>query len=146
DALEGGQTLLERFHLVLDGTSLACEEIRDGLGKAGVADPVSAVGRARQIAALDLVLALRASFDPLQAARDGEVDRAVVADFEMQEGEIALAAPIAAIKRVRTDQVERACDISLALPRQHQDDPVRHALAQQGEEGTVEIGRAPLPV
>ena len=54
----------------------------------------------RPIAARQLVLALRAGLDHLQLALDGEVDRLVVADLEMQEGVVLDAAPVAAVERV----------------------------------------------
>ena len=63
-------------------------------------DPVGGVGRLGQVAALDLVLALRAGLDALQAVLDGEVDGAVVAELEMQERPVAAAAPVAAVQRL----------------------------------------------
>ena len=59
-----------------------------------------AVGRRRQIAAGELVRALRAGLDPREPMRDGEVDGLVVADLEMQEGMLLERAPIAAVERV----------------------------------------------
>src|SRR3546814_9257919 len=59
----------------------------------------------------------------------------------MQVGHVLGAAPIAAVQRIRADQVERARD-RLPLPqRQHQQHPVGHALPQQGEEGAGQIDR-----
>ena len=40
------------------------------------------------IAAQQFVLALRAGFDLGQAARNGEIDRLIIAGLEMQEGHI----------------------------------------------------------
>ena len=79
--------------------------------KAGIGDPMRAVGRHRQIAALHFVRPLRAGLDPLQAALDRELDRAVIAALEMEERVFAVAAPIAAIDRVAAEDVEGAGDV-----------------------------------
>ena len=44
-----------------------------------------AVGRHREVAALQFVRALRAGLDPLQPMRDRELDGLVIAAFEMQK-------------------------------------------------------------
>ncbi len=96
---------------------------------------MGAVGRHRQVAALDLVLALRAGLDAREPVLDGKVDGAVIADLEMQEREIAEAAPVAAIERVAADEVERAGDIAPALAAPSPAPPARAMpLAQQVEE------------
>ena len=46
---------------------------------------MGAVGGGRQVAALDLVLALGAGLDPLETVADGVVDGLVVAGLEVQE-------------------------------------------------------------
>ena len=51
------------------------------------------IGGDRQIAARQLVLALRAGLDALEPVRDGEVDRLVVAELEMQERVVLDARP-----------------------------------------------------
>ena len=51
------------------------------------------MGGDRQIATGELVLALGAGLDALEPALDGEVDRLVIADLEMQEGMLLDAAP-----------------------------------------------------
>ena len=86
--------------LALDHVALAREELGDGAAKARVGDPMGAVGRHRQIAALQFVRALRAGLDPLQPARDRELDRPVIAALEMQEFVVAVAAPVAAVDRL----------------------------------------------
>jgi hypothetical protein len=55
-------------------------------------DEVSRVRRGRQVAALDLVLALGARLDARDAVLDREFDGAVVAQLEVKEGDL-LAAP-----------------------------------------------------
>ena len=79
---------------------------------AGSGNPASTVGGHRQIAALDLVRALRTGLDALQSAGDRELDRLVIAALEMKEFVIAVAAPIAAVDRILAEQVERAGDVS----------------------------------
>jgi hypothetical protein len=57
-------------HLVADHDGLALDETRHRIAKGFVSDPMRGVGRLRQVAALDLVLALRPGLDALQALRD----------------------------------------------------------------------------
>ena len=66
------------------------------------------------VAAGELVLALRARLDPLEAAGDGKVDRLVVADLEMQEGVVLDAAPVAAVEPPVADEVDGAGDVAAA--------------------------------
>src|SRR5690348_959855 len=96
---ERRQTLFQLVHLVLDRHGFAPEKIRDRAAETGVADPMGAIGRLRQIPALDFVRALRAGLDTLQAVGNCEVDGAVIARLEMQERKVADAAPVAAVKR-----------------------------------------------
>src|SRR5215469_17223011 len=63
DLAEGRVVLGELLDLVLDHLALAGEELRDGPAEIGVRDVVRAVGRHRQVAALQLVRALRAGLD-----------------------------------------------------------------------------------
>src|SRR3954469_24721931 len=77
-ALERRHFLFELLHLAFERRALTRREVGDGAGETGVADPVGAVGRRRQISALYLVRALRSGLDALQAPRDGEIDGAVV--------------------------------------------------------------------
>src|SRR5437899_722389 len=65
--------------------ALALQIIRNRPAQIGVGDEVRGPGGLRQVAARQLVLALRAGFDDLQAALDREIDRLIVADLEMQE-------------------------------------------------------------
>src|SRR5258708_37427710 len=104
------------------------------------------IGRRRQIAALDLVLALGAGLDAPHPMRDREVDGAVVAGFEMQQGKVAGAAPIAAVERVLAAQVERAGDQAAVALAHDKDDALGHALADEIEERAGEVRRAPFAV
>src|SRR3954470_9893665 len=75
-------------------SALAFEVIVDGAAQAGIGDEVSGVGGSRQVAACDLVLALRTGFDVRQPAFDGKVDRLIIADLEMQEGMMLDRTPV----------------------------------------------------
>ncbi len=68
------------------------------------------IGGLRQVAARDLVLALRAGLDRLQAARNRKIDRLVVADLEMQERVMFDRAPVAAEQGVGADEIDGAGD------------------------------------
>src|SRR5579885_3319711 len=90
----------------IDGDGFAAEEILDRAPETGIADPVGAVRRLRQVAALNLVRSLGAGLHALQAVVNGEFDGAVVARFEMQERPIADATPVAAVERVGPNEIE----------------------------------------
>src|SRR6266850_1392380 len=94
------RVLLQPLDLLFDRRPFALEIIVDGAAESGIDDPMRREGRHRHVAALDLVIALRARLDPLQAVRDGVVDGLVVAGLEMQEGVALQAAPVAAVERI----------------------------------------------
>src|SRR5690348_12603532 len=127
----------ETFHLVLDHLALARQKLSDSPAKGRIGDPVSAVGRHRQIPALDLVRALRAGLDALQSAGDRELDRLVIAALEMKEFVIAVAAPIAAVDRILAEQVKRAGNVVDAAPGQEEYDPFRHPFANHPEKAAI---------
>src|SRR3984957_11681508 len=108
---EGRIVLGEVLDLLLDHLALAREELRDRAAKALVRDVMRAVGRHRQVAALELMRALGAGLDPLQPVIDRELDRPVIATLEMQHLVVAVAAPIAAVDRLAPEDVERAGNI-----------------------------------
>jgi hypothetical protein len=82
---------------------------------------VGRVRRDRQVAARELVLALRAGLDPFQAVCQGEVDGLVIADLEMQERVVLDRTPVPAVERLRPDEVDRAGDVA----------PVRFAITSR---------------
>src|SRR3954471_20924818 len=124
--------------------ALALEVIVDGAAQARISDEVSGVGGPRQVAACDLVLALRAGFDIRQTAFDGEVDRLVIADLEMQEGMMLDRTPVAAEQRVRADEVDRARDPAIVATGHHQEHVLAHGLADQRKEFPRQIRPAPF--
>ena len=105
---------------------------------------MGAIGRHGQIAAGELVRALRAGLDARELVRNGEVDGLVVADLEMQAGVLLERAPIAAIERVGADEVQRPGDGAALALGKHEQDLIAHGLADQAEELPREIGRAPF--
>ena len=62
----------------------------------------------------------------------------------MQVGHVLDTAPVTAIERIAADQIERARDRPTVAQGEHQQDPVRHRLAQDGEEGAGQIGLPPF--
>src|SRR6185312_16779972 len=64
----------------------------------------------------------------------------------MQELEFAEAAPVAAVERLASPQVEGPGDRSPILLSKHEHDAVRHRSADAIEEGARQIGPAPLAV
>ena len=101
-------------------------------------------GRDRPVAPGELVRSLCPRLDPGEAAFDGGVDRLVIAQLEMEIGHVLGAAPIAAVKRVRADEVERAGDRAPIAEREDQQDPVGHPLPDHREEGAGEVRAAPF--
>src|SRR6516164_4195884 len=66
--------------------ALSSQVVVDGAAQAGIGNEVCGIGRLGQVAACDLVLALRAGLDVFATAVDRKFDRLIVADLEMQEG------------------------------------------------------------
>ena len=107
-------------------------------------DPVGRAGEDGDVAARKLVAALGASLDILQAAFNRKIDGLVIAGLEMQHRAVVAAPPVAAIERVGTDQVHGARDGLAIFHGEDEEQVIGHALAQQGETETREIGRAPF--
>src|SRR6202140_1511922 len=76
------------------------EIIRYRAAQIGIGDVMRGKGGLGEIAARDLVLALRAGLDSFQAAPDRKIDGLVIADLEMQERVMFDRAPVAAEQRV----------------------------------------------
>src|SRR6185295_6189543 len=96
-----------------------------------VAKVVDAERAIRLEAARDLVLSARARLEQLDAMRDAPIDRLVKADVEMQKRPLFARSPIATVKRIRAEQIERAAE-QLARTRIPPEDHVhrlRHLFA-----------------
>src|SRR5689334_21804729 len=89
---------------------LALTVILDRRAEAGVSDTVPRIRRARPEAAQQLVLALRAGFEQRQPARDRSLYAGVVRGLEVEELDLAIAAPVAAVQRLRALEEQRAGD------------------------------------
>ena len=129
----------------VDLPGLVDEITRDRVSQALVGDPMVGIGRHRQVAARQLVRALGAGLDALQAARDRVVDGAVVAGLEMQEAVLLDTAPVAPVERVRAGEVERRGHRPSGPLDHDQNHRIAHPLAEQAEERAREIGDAPFP-
>src|SRR4029077_7169173 len=77
-------------------SAFALQIIRDRAAQIGIGDVVRRISRLRQIPARQLMLALRAGFDDLQAALDRKIDGLIIADLEMQERVMLDGTPVAA--------------------------------------------------
>src|SRR5688572_17816287 len=101
----------------------------------------------RQQAAEDLVLALRAALEHLQAARDGVLDRLVIAAFEMQQRNVLERAPVASVQSLLVLYEERAGDRPAVALGDHEREVVRQRGADPQEEIEAQIrARAVLGV
>ena len=100
--------------------------------------------RDRAIAARELVFPLSARLHPAKPPRDREIDGLIITKFEMEEGNILTASPIAAVECICADQVERTGDRTAITQGENQQDPVCHRLAEQAEESAGQVGAAPF--
>ena len=100
--------------------------------------------RHRQIAARQLVFALRPRLDPAQTLGNRPVDGLMVAQFEMQEGVVFGAAPVASVQRVAPDEVQRRGNGPAVAFRQHQQDVIAHGRVEFVKGPARQIGRAPF--
>ena len=83
-------------------------EILDhGWAEPAIRDQVGGISFARQVAALQFMRPLGASLDPGQTALNGVVNGAVITNLEMQHRVMDHCAPIAAVKSIAAEQIER---------------------------------------
>src|SRR3546814_4565746 len=92
-----------------------CSSVLNRPAEVRVDDVMGLPGLRWPVAARQLVRALRPCFHMFQAMGDGVVDRLIIAQLEMEEGHVLRAAPIAAVERVRADQVQGPGD-GLSIP------------------------------
>src|SRR6476659_3607768 len=76
---------------------------------------------------------------------DRPIDRLVIAKLEMEERHFLGTAPIAAIERLRSDEIERTGDRLAVAASEEQQDGLAEPLADDIEKFAREIGSAPLP-
>src|SRR5665213_3996561 len=89
---------------------LARQIFRDCAAKARIGDEMGGVGGVRQVAARELMLSLRAGFDPFQLMHNRVIDRLIIAELEMQERMMLERTPVAAIDCIRTERIDRPGD------------------------------------
>src|SRR5581483_9618257 len=100
--------------------TLARKIVGNGAPQGGIGDEMRRIGSLRQVAARELVFALGAGFDTIEPMDNRVIDGLVVAEFKMKEGMMFDGAPIAAIKRILADEVERAADPAAGAACHHQ--------------------------
>ena len=89
------------------------------------------IRRGRHVAARDLVLALRACFDPRYFVGERIIDGLIVAELEVQERVMLDRAPVAAEQGMRTKKVDSPCDPPAGAFGHDQHDALAHGLAHQ---------------
>src|ERR1700690_360056 len=77
-----GRVFLIMGDRALDRLALVSEIVGDRLGEPRVGELVRRIGEGRPVAASELMLALRASLNAAQSAREREVDRLIIAHLE----------------------------------------------------------------
>src|SRR5260370_37016845 len=80
--------------------AFALQIVRYRAAQAGIGDVVRGIGGLRQVAARDLVLALRAGLDRFQATLNRKIDGLAAATLEMQEPVMPGRAPVGAEERL----------------------------------------------
>src|SRR5262249_22129711 len=102
------------------------------------------MGRHRNIAPRDLVLALRTGFDPGQAMRDRVFDRLIITELEVQKRVVLDGAPMPAIERVRADEVDRSRNEAARPFGQDEQNAIGHGLAGEQKNLALKMRAAPL--
>ena len=77
---------------------------------------------------------------------DRKINRLIITSLEMQIGNVDIGAPIAPIKRIITNEIERAADNLAFIFGHHQKHAVCHGFAKLGKDLMRQIGTAPFPV
>ncbi len=102
-------------------------------------------GDHRLVATCYLVLALRAGLGRGETMHDCPLDCLIIAELEMEKGHLLDATPVAAIERIRSNDVERPGDRISAAIGEEQQQLVAHQPGGELEKGAREIGVPPLP-
>src|SRR5215211_1444283 len=120
----------------------------DGVPEGRVSYLVRAVGEGGEEAPRELVLALRAGLEELEAPLDGELDPLVVAELEVQISPRFDGAPVAPVERASLEEKQSARDRTprRLVAREDEEDAVTHRPEDLGEERAGEVRESPLPV
>src|SRR6516165_7531469 len=127
-----------------DISTLARQEIIDRAAQRRIDDIMGGVGRRRQIAAGNLVLALSTGLDPVKLFLNGVLDCLIIAELKMQEGMMLNRAPVTAEQGVGTDKIDRAGDPSAVALCHDQKNAVAHSFTNERVERASKIWPAPL--
>ena len=76
------------------------------------------------------MLALGAGLDTRQAMRDGVINGLIIANLKVQERVVLNRAPIAPIKTVAADKIERPGDVAAIALGENQQASIGHTLAE----------------
>src|ERR1700687_4355537 len=106
--------------------------------------PMQRVCLDRHVAPGEFVCPLCSGLDACQALGNGELDGLVVAQLKMQEAMMLDGAPVAAVERVRTDEVQCAGDVAATALSHDEENPAGHRGARQTEELARQVRRSPL--
>src|SRR5262249_1560672 len=123
----------------LDLAALGAEEARHAGGEPRIAHVVHAPRRLRVEAAQPLEVAARARLEALDAGGDAVLDRRIVADVEVQEAELLVRPPIAAVQRPALLHVECPGDQLSPPARGEEAEVAAKALAQELEEALRQV-------
>lgn len=139
-----GAEARQHLDILVDHLLLTSQILGDRARESCVSHPVQGMSDSGQIAARELVFALRAGFDAGEAMADRPVDRLIIAEFEVQERVVLGTAPVAPVERFASDEVERARYPATVAPCKHQQDVIAQGLLDPVEEAPRQVGGAPL--
>src|SRR5437868_9253948 len=140
-----GEVAPQPFDFGRDALAFGFQELGNRVTEAPVRNEVRAPGDYRLVAARNLVLALRAGLNASEAMVDRPFDRLVIAEFEVEEWHFLGAAPVAAVERVRADEIQRAGDRLRTTAGEEEQHRLAEPLSDEVEELPREVGIAPLP-
>src|SRR6185369_743844 len=115
------------------------DEALDRGAQARLAHPVHARRRLGVEAAQPLELAARAGLEARQAGPDAVLDRRVVADVGVEEAELLVRAPVAAVEDTALLHVEGAGEDLAAAARDQEAEVLPKALAEELEEALRQV-------
>src|SRR4051812_26609092 len=104
-------------HDAVDLATFGLNEALDRLGEPGIAQIVHAARHLRVEAPQPLELAAGAGLEAFQARGDAVLDRRVVTHVEVQEADLVMRAPVAAVQRTVLLDVEGPGDEIARVPR-----------------------------
>ena len=113
-------------------------------GQSWVGEMVQAVSFYRQVTPRQFVLPLRPGFNPHQLVLNGKVYGLIITGVKMQEIMMLARPPIAAVERLRPNEIQRPRDNAAFAPRQNEQYMLPHAFADQAEKTSVSDRANPI--